>query len=113
MQTETVTAAMQELAPEIRRLHARDLASISRRFDVDDLVQTTALKAISAAANCQADSLEQLRHWVLSIARRTTKSAILELAIEKGTGLAAEKGVLAIEKGTAWDLGMLNWVELN
>lgn len=84
MQTETVTAAMQELAPEIRRLHARDLASISRRFDVDDLVQTTALKAISAAANCQADSLEQLRHWVLSIARRTTKSAIFhEVCVEK------------------------------
>jgi hypothetical protein len=36
----------------------------------------------------------------------------LELAIEKGTGLAAEKGVLAIEKGTTWDAGMLNWVEL-
>jgi hypothetical protein len=39
-------------------------------------------------------------------------SFCLELAIEKGTGLAAEKRVLAIEKGTAWDAGMLNWVEL-
>jgi hypothetical protein len=36
----------------------------------------------------------------------------LELAIEKGTGLAAENRVLAIEKGTTWDAGMLNWVEL-
>jgi hypothetical protein len=36
----------------------------------------------------------------------------VELAIEKGTGLAAEKRVLAIEKGTTWDAGMLNWVEL-
>jgi hypothetical protein len=37
---------------------------------------------------------------------------LVELAIEKGTGLAAEKRVLAIEKGTTWDAGMLNWVEL-
>jgi hypothetical protein len=39
----------------------------------------------------------------------STRSSVtlLELAIDKGTGLAAEKGVLAIEKGTAWDAGIV------
>jgi len=77
-----IHAALEQTAPEVRRRARNRLSPIQSRFDADDLVQVTAMKATRAADTCRAKSMEDLRNWVLVIAKHTMLS---ELQKELGT----------------------------
>ena len=66
-------ALLSEVLVEVESVIASRFGSrvsrIGRRFDAADLYQTTCLKAVESFEGCKAQSVEELRHWVLTIAK--------------------------------------------
>ncbi len=50
--------------------------AIGARADAEDLYQAVAMKAVVGLPNCQAKSLDELRGWIMSIARNTCMTLI-------------------------------------
>lgn len=59
----------------IRGRYDRKLSMLGSRFDVDDLFQVTCMKAHQAQESCKAETPEQLRHWILTIAKNSFETA--------------------------------------
>lgn len=68
--------AIEANAETIRLRFTRCLTRYARRFDIDDLLQVTSMKAHIAAKDCRAETPVQLKHWILTIAQRSAISAI-------------------------------------
>jgi len=71
-----VCETLADLESTIRARYSRRLSRMNQRFDLDDLYQTVCLKAVTGAAACRAESLDQLRHWVLTIAKCACETAV-------------------------------------
>lgn len=75
MKAKAVTDVLLELDAEIRSKYSQRISKISRRFDIDDLVQSTALRALRGAKSCRAETVDELRGWVMTIVKRTMLTA--------------------------------------
>lgn len=64
--------------PIIRGRFTRKLGVLGSRFDVDDLFQVVSLRAHNSMPSCNAETPEQFRHWVLTIAKNSFESAKTE-----------------------------------
>lgn len=73
---ENLIAVLSATESTIRARYARKLMIIAGRFDIDDLVQLTAMKCFNALESCNAQSDEELTHWVIQTARFTCQTAI-------------------------------------
>ena len=65
-----------EVGPEIGAFAARRLASVERRFDVDDLKQIVAMKALRYRESIESNDKEVVRHWVKKLAYNEYKTAV-------------------------------------
>jgi RNA polymerase sigma factor (sigma-70 family) len=73
---ENLVAVLSATESVIRARYTRKLAIIAGRFDIEDLLQETARKCFGALESCNAQSDDELSHWVLQTARFTCQSAI-------------------------------------
>ena len=74
--TELVASVLVEVESAIISRYGRKLVNMTQRFDSDDLVQMVAVKAIRSVDSCKAQSMDELRHWVLLIARSVCQDAL-------------------------------------
>jgi RNA polymerase sigma-70 factor (ECF subfamily) len=73
---DVLMATLSEVESVIVNRFRRKLSMVAPRFDVEDLLQTVAMKAHMAMDSCKAQTEEELRHWVLTIARNTVESVV-------------------------------------
>lgn len=71
-----LVSAFVEVESTIRGRFTRKLCRIGKRFDVDDLLQSTRLKAFAAIDKCYAADDLELRHWILQIAKNAYRTEI-------------------------------------
>ena len=76
LSTDQLVAVLDECEPTIRGRFTQKLSKIGKRFDADDLMQSTRLRAFAAIEKCNAADDFELRNWVLQIAKNTYKSEI-------------------------------------
>lgn len=76
MDSQALSVVLSELEPIIKARHARCVSRYSRRFDVDDLFQVTCMKAHMGLDKVRAETPQQLRHWILTIAKSSLLTAI-------------------------------------
>lgn len=74
--TKLLIETLSEVESVIVSRYSRKLAMVSARFGIDDLLQTVAMKAHVSLESCQAETAEELRHWVLTIARNAVETVI-------------------------------------
>lgn len=72
----TLIEVLTEVKPVIVSRFASKLATLGARVDVEDLMQDVSIKAFTSFDGCQAETVEQLRHWILTIARNTCEGLI-------------------------------------
>lgn len=84
--TELVIATLNDVEGIIISRFSRKIAMISKRVDIEDVLQEIRIKAVQSAKDCKAVDADQLRFWVLTIARYTVESMITrERAIKRST----------------------------
>lgn len=76
LSTDQLVAVLDECEPTIRGRFTQKLSKIGKRFDADDLMQSTRLRAFAAIEKCNAADDFELRNWILQIAKNTYKSEI-------------------------------------
>lgn len=76
LSSDQLVAVLEECEPTIRGRFTRKLSKIGQRFDADDLVQTTRMKAFAAIEKCRAADDFELRNWVLQIAKNAYRTEI-------------------------------------
>lgn len=77
MSPDVLESAIAEAGPIIRKRYQQRLRSIQHRFDVDDLVQVTSMKASRKYDTCRGQSIADVRNWILKIAHNSCRSAIV------------------------------------
>lgn len=94
--TDLVLETLAATESTIRARYARRLSRMNQRFDLDDLCQTVAIKAVQSADSCKAETMEQLRYWVLTIAKYTCETAVTEHLGAKKRSLRAESVAIGV-----------------
>jgi RNA polymerase sigma-70 factor (ECF subfamily) len=84
-----------DVRPLIEQRYARELASISHRYDVDDLYQSVCVRAIRWIGRCKGESKEAVRNWVLKIAANVFRSAIATHKLSAKRSTNRERGTVA------------------
>ena len=74
--TDLLMETLAETESTIRARFARRLGRMNQRIDLDDLCQIVAMNAWQSMDTCHAQSMTELRHWVLTIAKHTCESAV-------------------------------------
>ncbi len=84
-----------DVRPTIEQRYARELASISHRYDVDDLYQSVCVRAIRWIGRCKGESKEAVRNWVLKIAANVFRSAIATHKLSAKRSTSRERATVA------------------
>ena len=85
---ELLVEMMPELETIIRGRLAHRVLSLGARFDLDDVCQTVWQSVFRFLDTCQAETVEQFKHWVLTIAKNTTESMV---TYERGSNVRSTR----------------------
>jgi RNA polymerase sigma factor (sigma-70 family) len=97
--TDLVLETLAATESTIRARFGRRLSRMNQRYDLDDLCQDVAIKAVNGADGCRAETMEELRHWILTIAKYTCETQVTR---HLGTGKRSLR-VEAVVVGQATD----------
>ncbi len=112
--SDQVLGVIDECEPMIRARYARKLNAIGNRYDIDDLLQATRLKAHRAVDQCRASAEDvSLRHWVLQIASMTYKTEITNHVGVAKRSVKRESGELKCDLMTRPGQNAVDTSELN
>lgn len=94
MNPEKIAATLEELSPIIVNRHRRSLRSVVQRFNEEDLLQATYIKAHQGCSKFRGQTEAELRAWILTIASSVCNTALTTHAKSQKRSTDAEQSLV-------------------
>ncbi len=97
--TDQLVSTLAECESTIHARFRRRLAFVNQRMDTDDLFQITCMRALKSFATCKASNEDELKHWVLTIARNSCETEVTRHLGTDSRSLRREQCAIGVGTG--------------